>query len=169
MPRPFHASARVQAEQERKRLADREAYLKRQAEREVQRKRKLEWLKQERKQHAMMQHDRRRGRATRGRTACKCLPSCLHHTLKPGNHWCASTVDSDPFLRCSGQCACDKLYCSDHAACPDLGRKLALYAFECRQRGVPVEMAAFVASAGYQETPMIADIRAFSATLLEKI
>ena len=57
---------------------------------------------------------------------------------------CASTLDTDPFERCRRQRPTGTLFCEQHEAFPDLGRRAAIYADTCKRRGEPVDMAGFM-------------------------
>jgi len=84
------------------------------------------------------------GKPTRGGQPCQQTPPCRFHSEIIGMKRCASTLDTDPFERCRRQCPTGTLFCEQHEAFPDLGRRAAIYADACKRRGEPVDMAGFM-------------------------
>ena len=84
------------------------------------------------------------GKPTRGGQPCQQTLPCRFHSEIIGMKRCASTLDTDPFERCRRQCPTGTLFCEQHEAFPDLGRRAAIYADACKRRGEPVDMAGFM-------------------------
>ena len=72
---------------------------------------------------------------------------CSVHGEIAGMKQCGSTLDTDPFARCRAKCEIGALFCANHVAFPDLGRRAAIYGDSCKRRRVNPTIAEFMASA----------------------
>ena len=64
----------------------------------------------------------------------------------PGMKDCSSTLDTDPHARCRKKVKVGELFCELHEPFPDLGRRAAIYADECKRRGEKPTLANFMAA-----------------------
>jgi hypothetical protein len=106
------------------------------------------------------------GELCRSGESCKMPKPCSVHGEVAGMKQCSSTLDTDPFDRCRSKCEIGSLFCENHVAFPDLGRRARIYGDSCKRRRVDPTLAEFMAVAypGATEKVAIHDIAVYVET-----